>query len=147
MLSTEAVPFVAAALLAVLGAILSWVVGKRTPDLVRELNLKYGSGQVPNHLAPDGVSKICVWAADCAQSGVALTAPPLSGLLLVKHSTPTLGLAYICVGIFGALVFFRLLFANPDRYSRHSFIGLTPVGGVAIAVNVIMAVIVSMETG
>lgn len=146
MLSTEAVPFVAASLLAVLGAITSWAVGKRTPDLVRKLDARFPEAKVPSHLTPDGVSKICVWAADCAQCGVALISPPLAALLLVKEYTSLLGLAYICLGVIGLLAFLRLLFASPDRYSKRTVFGLTWVAAAAIVLNIVMTIVVSMET-
>lgn len=146
MLSTEAIPFVAASLLAVLGAITSWAVGKRTPDLVRKLDSRFAEAKVPPHLTPDGVGKICIWAADCAQCGVALVSPPLAALLLVKEYTSLLGLVYICLGIIGLLVFLRLLFASPDRYSERTVLGLTGVAVAAIVLNIAMTIVVSVET-
>lgn len=148
-MSADVVPFVASALLAAIGAIASYAVGRRAPDLIRDLDQRFGAenagGPVPPHRTPDGIGKICIWAADCAQSGVALVGPPVAGLLLADSNTSLLGLAYLLVGLFGAAVFVRLLFANPDRYVQRTTFGLTPVAGLAIGVNLAMVVVVSVS--
>ena len=168
----EAVPFVASVLLAILGAVASWAVGKRAPDLVRALDERARQGATPfefekpdnttqadtaatlatarvfvrpRHLTPDGVGVICVWVADCAQSGIALVGPPIAALLLVKNNTALLGLSYIAVGVVGAIAFFAaLLFARPDKYARRTKFGRTMVGAGAITINAIMAIVVSI---
>lgn len=148
----EAFPFLASALLAILGAISSYVVSGRVPDLVRKLNEKYksaeGTGAIPPHLTPDGVGKISAWAADTAQCGVALVGPPVAGLALVEGKTALLNLAYVAIAVLGALVFARMLFVKPDRYARRTrFKIVTPIAVLAVTVNVVMAALVTMASG
>ena len=147
-MSTEAVPFLASAILACIAAITSYAVGKRAPDVVRKLDEKYPpetpGEPVPPHRTPDAIGKICVWAADCAQSGVALAGPPIAALLLADRGTSLLGLAYLLVGGLGALLFIWLLFADPDRYTQRVKFGLTPVAAIAIVINLLMALVVTV---
>jgi hypothetical protein len=150
-MSTDAVPFLASAVLAGIGAIASYAVGKRAPDLIASLDEKYGGEAddpttlgraVPVHRSPSGIGRICVWAADCVQSSVVLAGPSVAALLLANGPTSLLGLAYLCVGGLGAGVFVYLLFADPDRYVQRTRLGVTPVGALAVSVNLVMAAVV-----
>ena len=145
----EAFPFLASALLAILGAISSYVVSGRVPDLVRKLNEGYkGAGAIPPHLTPDGVGKISAWAADTAQCGVALIGPPVAALALVEGKTALLSLAYVAIAVLGALVFARMLFVKPDRYARRTWFKIvTPIAVLAVTVNVAMAALVTAASG
>lgn len=154
-LPREAVPFLASALLAGIGAIASYGVSKRAPDLLRRLDEKYGgevqdaantSRQIPPHRTPDGIGKICTWAADCAQSAVALAGPPVAALLLASATSPLLGLAYLAVGVLGAAVFVRLLNADPDRYVQRTKFGVTPVAALAVGLNLVLALAVALAS-
>jgi hypothetical protein len=155
-MSTDAVPFLASAVLAGIGAIASFAVGKRAPDLIVSLDEKHGSETeaskapervIPVHRSPSGIGRICVWAADCVQSSVVLAGPSVAALLLANGPTSLLGLAYLCVGGLGAGVFVYLLFADPDRYVQRTRFGVTPVGALAVSVNLVMAVVVWAAAG
>lgn len=142
---TEVVPFLASAILGVASAVFGWMVGRRAEDLVSALDLKQPSaGQVGAHLTPGGVAKICAWAIDCAQAGIAFLAPPVAALLLIKDQTVWVSVSYVAVAVIGLFAFARLLFMRPDRYVKYTAAGFTAIGGVTVALNLLAAFVVSL---
>lgn len=139
-----ALPFLVAAVLALIGAISSDFVTDKVASVLRLWAQQAGQSveRLPYAFRPEQIAQMSGWTIDAGQTLATILAP-FVGLVLLIHlgATSTLVLANLVILLIAFLVFWFFWRRPPDAYANRWPLFLTPLTALAVGLNIIGAAI------